>query len=452
MAIVVGTDFSEHAQEAVSVAAAIAKQLGTSLALVHVAQPARVRRGEPAERRAVLAPLEQQLAAEAERLGREGLNVEYEVLLGLPDEAIVEHATRLKARMIVASALGWRSAKRWRLGSVAERIAQTAGCPFLLVRSAAPLLDWCRGNRPLRVVVGDDFSTTAEAALRWLPELRRIGPLEVVVAHAYWPMTEYSRLGMYRPEQGAEQLESLLQRDLGERLLRLGEGQARLRIFMGYGRVADPLVALAAEEKADLLLLGTHQRQGVGRVWHGSVSHTAMHLAPMAVACVPEGEPVEAAARAVIPAIRRVLVSTDFSAPANRAIPHACSLLPHGGELILAHVIQTPIPVVYADFWSEAAFASAVSAEEKAALRRQLEALVPREAEGRGITTRFEVLSGLQVAQMISQTGERHGVDVICIGSHGRSGVSRVILGSVAREVMALSHRPVLVVRPPAVT
>lgn len=452
MAIVVGTDFSEHAHEAVSVAAAIAKKLGTSLALVHVAEPATIRRTAPAERHAVLAPLEQQLAAEAERLRRDGVAVEHEVLTGIPDEAIVGYARQHEARMIVASALGWRSAKRWRLGSVAERIAETARCPFLMVRSAAPLLDWCRGKHPLKVVVGDDFSSTAEAALRWVPELRRVGPLELVVTHAYWPMTESSRLGMYRPEQGSAEVESILRRDLAERMLRLGEGQARLRIVMSYGRVADPLVMLAAEEKADLLILGTHQRRGLGRVWHGSVSHTSMHLAPMAVACVPAGDAVQPVAAAGIPSIRRVLVSTDFSSSANMAIPHACSLLPNGGELILAHVMETLVSVAYPDVWVEASLANVPLDEDREALRRQLEALVPREAGARGITTRCEVLSGYQVAQTLSQAGERHGVDVICIGSHGRSGVSRVVLGSVAQAVMALSRRPVLVIRPPAGT
>jgi nucleotide-binding universal stress UspA family protein len=452
MAIVVGTDFSEHALEAIRVAAAIAKNLGTALALVHVAEPSTIRRTAPAERHAVLAPLEQQLAAEAERLRRDGLTVEHEVLLGVPDEAMVDYARTHEAQMIVASALGWRSEKRWRLGSVAERIAETTRCPFLMVRSAAPLLDWCGGKQPLKVVVGDDFSSTAEAALRWLPALRRVGPLELVVVHAYWPMTEYSRLGMYHPEQGATEIESILQRKLHERLLRLGESQAKLRIVMSYGRVADPLVMLAAEEKADLLLLGTHQRRGVGRVWHGSVSHTSLHLAPMAVACVPVGDAVESAAPADIPAIRRVLVPTDFSSFANMAIPHACSLLPNGGELFLVHVIESMVPVVYRDFWTEAALSMVPTAEEREGLRRQLEALVPREAERQGITTQVEVMVGAQVAQTLSQAGERHGVDVICIGSHGRSGVRRVVLGSVAQEVMALSRRPVLVIRPPAET
>jgi nucleotide-binding universal stress UspA family protein len=450
MAIIVGTDFSEHAREAADAAAAIAGRAGTPLVVVHVAEPAASGRGAPDERRAVLASLEQQVAAEAERLRSGGLTVKHEVLLGNPDEAIVEYAERVDAWMIVVSALGWRSEKRWRLGSVAERIAETAGCPFLMVRSAAPVLAWCQGTRPLKVVAGDDFSRTAEAALRWVASLRRVGPVELVVAHVYWPMTEYSRLGMNPAGQGLAEIESVLQRDLRERLTRAGEGEARLRIVMGSGRAADPLVALAAEEKADLLLLGTHQRHGVGRGWHGSVSHASMHLAPMAVASIPAGKVAESTAPAAIPVIRRVLVSTDFSALANRAIPHAYSLLPNGGELILAHVVETTIPWVYAGAWSGAALALVPTEVDVALLKSRLEALVSREAEGRGIKTRVELLSGPQVAQALCQVAERHAVDVICVGSHGRSGVGRLVLGSVAQAVMAGSRRPVLLVRPSA--
>lgn len=115
-------------------------------------------------------------------------------------------------------------------------------------------------------------------------------------------------------------------------------------------------------------------------MWHGSLSHTSMHLAPMAVACVPVGDAVASAAPAGIPAI--------------------------GGELTLAHVIETLVPAGYPDLWAEAALASATSAEEREALRRQLEALVPREADSQGLTTQVEVLR-LQKRSARGQTSSR---------------------------------------------
>ncbi|MBZ4330308.1 universal stress protein [Corallococcus sp. AS-1-12] len=448
MAIVVGTDFTDHAREAVRVAAAIAERTRTPLVLVHAAEPGMLRRDWPAERGSAITELEQRLAAEADRLSHPGLSVEPQVLLGMPDEALVEHAAKLQARMIITAALGWRSEKRWRLGGVPARIAQMSRCPFLMVRLPEPFLDWCQGKRPLRVAVGDDFSHSAELALRWLPELRRVGPVDLTVAHVYNPATEYGRLGLYRVNPESENLEAILERDLRERLSRIGEPHAEVRMASDHGNAAEPLSRLAEAARADLLLLGTHQRRGLRRVRHGSVSLSALQLAPVAaVACVPTCVEREAEAPVEIPAIQRVLVSTDFSPLANRAIPHALSLLPRGGELILAYVIESPVPIVYADFWPAVALSG--DEDDEPELRRQLQALVPRDVAGRGITVRLELLPGVHAAQALCQAAERYGADIFCLSSHGRTGVRRAVLGSVAQEVVARSRRPVLVVKHP---
>lgn len=443
MSIVVGTDFSQHAREAADAAAAIARKLNDALKLVHVAG-SEPEQGEPIFLRAGRA--QEQLADEAARLRRDGVAVDDALLRGNADEAIVEYADRVRSRLIVAGALGWRSASRWRTGSVADRIAQTSPCPLLIVRTAEPFIAWARGERALRVAVADDLSRTSEGALRWLSELKEIGPLQATVAHVYWPLAEYSRLG-YRADRQTD-VDAILQRDLRERLDALGiaEATVAIRIASSYGRPADPLIALAVDEKADLVVLGTHQRTGPSRAWHGSVSQTATHLAPMSVALVPAIERADAILPS-IPPLRRVLVSTDFSPIANLAIAYACSILAHGGQVFLTHVIDS-IPAVYAKDWGGPRAAHR-AAEEEIVAKRRLEALIPRDAAARGIEARIEVLYGVNVAQAICQAAERNGADVICIGSHGRVGAARLALGSVAQEVMARSRRPVLVVRAP---
>jgi nucleotide-binding universal stress UspA family protein len=135
-----------------------------------------------------------------------------------------------------------------------------------------------------------------------------------------------------------------------------------------------------------------------------------------------------------VPALREVLVATDFSEAGNRAVPHAFSLLPQGGLVRVVHV----------------AGEASLPPEQEEALKVRLAGLVPRAAQGGGYTVRFEVLRGKDPAAAIVQAAERFHVDALCLGTHGRSGVARAVLGSVAQEVMARSDRPVLVVRPPA--
>ena len=79
-------------------------------------------------------------------------------------------------------------------------------------------------------------------------------------------------------------------------------------------------------------------------------------------------------------------------------------------------------------------------------IEKQLRALVPAGAEARWLTTKVEVVESRHCSTAICQAAERFGADLICIGSHGRTGLSKAILGSVAQDVMAGSQRPVLVV------
>jgi nucleotide-binding universal stress UspA family protein len=89
--------------------------------------------------------------------------------------------------------------------------------------------------------------------------------------------------------------------------------------------------------QAALLVVGTHQRAGIARLWQGSVSRGVLHAAAMSVACVPRGDAVGDERES--PTFHRVLVPTDFSPLANRAIPVAYGLVPCGGVVHLLHVV-----------------------------------------------------------------------------------------------------------------
>ncbi len=76
----------------------------------------------------------------------------------------------------------------------------------------------------------------------------------------------------------------------------------------------------------------------------------------------------------------------------------------------------------------------------------QLRALVPKEAHER-CDLEAEILESDNPAEAIVQEAERFGADVICLGSHGRTGLAKAFLGSIAQGVMTQSKRPVFVVR-----
>jgi nucleotide-binding universal stress UspA family protein len=75
-----------------------------------------------------------------------------------------------------------------------------------------------------------------------------------------------------------------------------------------------------------------------------------------------------------------------------------------------------------------------------------LRSLVPADARNR-FRIEPEIVENADAAEAIRQAAERFNADVICLGSHGRSGLAKTLLGSVAHAVMAGSRRPVLIVR-----
>jgi nucleotide-binding universal stress UspA family protein len=128
-----------------------------------------------------------------------------------------------------------------------------------------------------------------------------------------------------------------------------------------------------------------------------------------------------------VPRLTRALVATDLSAFANRAVPFAFALTDEGGEVHIAHIIDDDAEVDAAD------------------IERQLLALAPASMP-RKVTA--HLVRGGDAAKTIAQTAARLGCDAICIASHGRSGITRALVGSVADKLLRATRKPVLVLRP----
>ena len=233
-----------------------------------------------------------------------------------------------------------------------------------------------------------------------------------------------------------------MKRDLQEKCEEvLGKAKLRFRVTASLGRPDPQLIEIAADEKADVIVVGTNQRRGLARL--GSVSRAVLNHAPLNVACIPIAA-AEKTDRGSISRFKRVLVTTDFSKLGNRAIPFAYSTLRRGGQVCILHVAKPT-----GRSGAKAQVHETKHSERTDRLSAQLQALIPAETEALGINSRVEVAEHSDVATAICQAAERLGADLICIGSHGRSGLSKAILGSVAQDVMARSQRPVLVIRPP---
>jgi len=303
MKIVCGTDFSVHAAEAASFAAALAARRNGTLRLVHAISPAEVGL-HPAQVDWLRERVRRKLVAEGNRLRGLGATVIESPVLGRPHEVLTAVARYSKADLIVVSSLKHCVPMRWLTGSVAERTAQNATVPTLVVRDYKRLLPWAEGKRPLDVFVGCDLSPSSDAALRWVASLREVGPCRITVMCLSWP--EQGGMGSGNGDEHWAEEQAWFERELKARCDALLDGEdAHLHVATGWGRRDWQLVNFARSARAALIVVGTNQRRGLSRWWRGSVSRGIIHQAPTNVACVPVA--AEAApARELVPTCRSV--------------------------------------------------------------------------------------------------------------------------------------------------
>jgi nucleotide-binding universal stress UspA family protein len=145
--------------------------------------------------------------------------------------------------------------------------------------------------------------------------------------------------------------------------------------------------------------------------------------------------------------MERILLATDFSPASRPAVREALGLAKAtGAALVIAYVLEEPIPFspegfVLPRIYDELAQAVRTQGQKK---MRTLIALARRT----GVAATGLLLRGAP-HEAIVRAARSHGAGQIVIGTHGRSGVSRLILGSVAAKVIAAASCPTLVVPAP---
>lgn len=144
-------------------------------------------------------------------------------------------------------------------------------------------------------------------------------------------------------------------------------------------------------------------------------------------------------------ALKNVLVATDFSEPSATALDYGRVLArTFGATLHLVHVVES---IFVANDVMGGAYAGLPQALEEAA-RKQLDATLA-EDDRRELNGRATLLASIGAATGIVQYAKDEGVDLIVLGTHGRSGWSHLLLGSVAEKVLRMAPCPVLTVRHP---
>lgn len=146
-------------------------------------------------------------------------------------------------------------------------------------------------------------------------------------------------------------------------------------------------------------------------------------------------------------AYKKILVCLDGSALAETALPHAQTLASdEDAEILLLRISANPA----AEFsFSDPSIAHEIIEEMEAETLAYMQSARSK-LQKAGFRTSFLICQG-PVAETILQTALENQADVIVMSTHGRSGMKRWLLGSVADRVVTHSDRPVMLIRPPTV-
>jgi nucleotide-binding universal stress UspA family protein len=142
---------------------------------------------------------------------------------------------------------------------------------------------------------------------------------------------------------------------------------------------------------------------------------------------------------------KHILVPVDGSETAQKAVGKAAGLAKAFGSAVSVIYVIDPYPFtgLGSDFaYGQAEYLSAATAEAEQAIQAARQSLTQA-----GITPTTKVVEEHATWRGILDAAKTFGADLIVMGSHGRHGLEKVVLGSVAQRVLSHAHLPVFVVR-----
>jgi nucleotide-binding universal stress UspA family protein len=280
-----------------------------------------------------------------------------------------------------------------------------------------------------------DFSDCSRQALRAAVRLANEHAAELELLHVwYLPATLYAGENLV-PNGAIRQMEREAARGLEAALAEArGLGAQRVGTRLLSGVPWPTIVDVASEPSIDLIVAGTHGRTGLARVILGSVVQRIVRHAPCSVLVVrPEGG---------LGPFDHVMCATDFSDSSHHAMALAGALAKPGGKgVTLLHVLEVP------GGYSDEPHPSSIYRE----LDRRSAALLDKWASELQGMVKLPVATSLRVgypgAEALRALDDDRTIDLVVTGSHGRTGLQRLMLGSVAEKVAQHARCPVLVTR-----
>jgi nucleotide-binding universal stress UspA family protein len=281
-----------------------------------------------------------------------------------------------------------------------------------------------------------DGSPLADQAVPFAVSLAQRSGARIILVRA----TEASTMLDVDASDAERGVISRAEHDLEAAAARLRTAGVEAEVHVYYDNPIPAILDASRRYHASLIVMSTHGRSGLGRMMYGSVADDILRHADAPVLLIPSTID-HAWASDRTPTI---LVPLDGSALAEEALDGAemlAELL--GARLHLLRVVEPPTYPLYGDGY---AFIPFDDATEQELAREYLDTLAGRLATG-GTPVQVEVAVGIPSA-VIPSVARECQADAIAMATHGRGGLARLVLGSVATGTLQRTHVPLLLTRP----
>jgi nucleotide-binding universal stress UspA family protein len=278
------------------------------------------------------------------------------------------------------------------------------------------------------ILFATDFEISASRALPFAVALAKRYRAKLYAVHVI-PPEAYALASAESFERVLAEAGDFAKYSLNQLLSPLRTHGISSEALLGEGNVADVVEKLVEERAADLLVVGTNGRMGLGKVFAGSVAEELIRKSPCPVLTV--GRHVT---RLASPGVQCIICATDFSPASTRAVEFGVSLAAeYQAHLTLLHVLEGKLPT---------SLGLAVDFAE-----RRLRQTLPAEVE-LPFKPEYVVKAGT-VADRIVNLAADLSADIILIGANGVGAFAEMAsrLGSVVHKVIAFAPCPVLTVR-----
>lgn len=284
----------------------------------------------------------------------------------------------------------------------------------------------------IKILIATDGSEASEKAADFGMETLRFGGAK---AYAVYVIDTSSYGSVPIDERRSKKIQQL--EEIGHKAVSYVEGKAKtagmeVESIVLKGNPAEEIVDFAEEQRVDMIVAGSLGKSGIERFMLGSVSEKVVRRAKIPVLVVRKQKEEKLQ--------KQILIATDGSKATEKAVDFGIEIAKlNGAKVYAVHVIDP----IFNDLMEEAWAANAYEQFKK--IGREAISYVEEKAKAVGVEVESIVLEGNPAAEIVD-FAEEQGVDMIVVGSLGKSGYEQFAIGSVSAKVLRNAKVPVLVV------